>query len=60
MRAAYLGGQSIAGLARDHHVSRGAIRTAVADLLPEHTAADTGTRPRNCRSSSTCRARSPT
>ncbi|GAA3133993.1 hypothetical protein GCM10010521_19720 [Streptomyces rameus] len=26
--------------ARDHHVSRGAIRTAVADLLPEHTAAD--------------------
>ncbi|MFF3950547.1 recombinase family protein [Streptomyces sp. NPDC001902] len=41
VRAAYLGGQSIAGLARDHHVSRGAIRTAVvADLLPEHVAAD--------------------
>ncbi|MET8746145.1 recombinase family protein [Streptomyces hygroscopicus] len=40
VRAAYLGGQSIAGLARAHHVSRGAIRTAVADLLPEHTAAD--------------------
>ncbi|WP_030410653.1 recombinase family protein [Streptomyces sp. NRRL S-1448] len=39
VRAAYLGGQSIAGLARDHHVSRGAIRTAVADLMPEHTAA---------------------
>jgi transposase-like protein len=38
VRAAYLGGQSIAALARDHHVSRGAIRTAVADLLPEHTA----------------------
>lgn len=37
VRAAYLGGQSIAGLARDHHVSRGAIRTAVADLMPEHT-----------------------
>jgi transposase-like protein len=37
VRAAYLGGQSIAGLARDHHVSRGAIRTAVADLVPEHT-----------------------
>ncbi len=27
------------GLARDHHVSRGAIRTAVADLMPEHTTA---------------------
>jgi DNA invertase Pin-like site-specific DNA recombinase len=38
VRAAYLGGQSIAGLARDHHVSRGAIRTAVADLMPDHTA----------------------
>ncbi|MFI9781663.1 recombinase family protein [Streptomyces sp. NPDC051956] len=40
VRAAYLGGQSIAALARDHHVSRGAIRTAVADLLPEHTVVD--------------------
>ncbi|CAL9626714.1 hypothetical protein SUDANB99_05926 (plasmid) [Streptomyces sp. enrichment culture] len=29
---------SIAALARDHGVSRGAIRTAVADLLPDHTA----------------------
>lgn len=38
VRAAYLGGQSIAALARDHHVSRGAIRTAVADLLPERVA----------------------
>ncbi|MEW2051249.1 recombinase family protein [Streptomyces sp. NPDC005476] len=37
VRAGYMGGQSIAGLARDHHVSRGAIRTAVADLMPEHT-----------------------
>ncbi|QIY76255.1 recombinase family protein [Streptomyces sp. RLB1-33] len=37
VRAGYLGGQSIAGLARDHHVSRGAIRTAVADLMPQHT-----------------------
>ncbi|MEW1615664.1 MULTISPECIES: recombinase family protein [unclassified Streptomyces] len=37
VRAGYLGGRSIAGLARDHHVSRGAIRTAVADLMPEHT-----------------------
>jgi hypothetical protein len=40
VRAAYLGGRSIAGLARDHHVSRGAIRTAVADLMPEHTVVD--------------------
>ncbi|MFE5038624.1 recombinase family protein [Streptomyces sp. NPDC056683] len=38
VRAAYLGGQSIAALARTHHVSRGAIRTAVADLMPHHTA----------------------
>ncbi|MFJ8547221.1 recombinase family protein [Streptomyces sp. NPDC093586] len=38
VRAAYLDGQSIAALARDHHVSRGAIRTAVADLLPERVA----------------------
>ncbi|WP_432128067.1 hypothetical protein [Streptomyces sp. bgisy082] len=38
VRAAYLEGRSIAALARDHRVSRGAIRTAVADLLPEHTA----------------------
>ncbi|MDI1453628.1 hypothetical protein NHG22_07335 [Streptomyces sp. ATE26] len=38
VRATYLEGRSIAALARDHHVSRGAIRTAVADLLPNHTA----------------------
>ncbi|MFE2069835.1 hypothetical protein ACFXDH_47010 [Streptomyces sp. NPDC059467] len=38
MRAAYLEGRSIAALARDHEVSRGAIRTAVADLLHDHTA----------------------
>ncbi|MFC8647346.1 recombinase family protein [Streptomyces anulatus] len=38
IRTAYLEGRSIAALARDHGVSRGAIRTAVADLLPEHTA----------------------
>ncbi|MDT0347750.1 recombinase family protein [Streptomyces litchfieldiae] len=37
VRTAYLDGRSIAALARDHHVSRGAIRTAVADLLPDHT-----------------------
>ncbi|WP_327344277.1 recombinase family protein [Streptomyces europaeiscabiei] len=38
VRTAYLEGRSIAALARDHDVSRGAIRTAVADLMPEHTA----------------------
>ncbi|MDD1062503.1 hypothetical protein NMG29_30545 [Streptomyces cocklensis] len=38
VRTAYLEGRSIAALARDHHVSRAAIRTAVADLLPDHTA----------------------
>lgn len=37
-RTAYLEGRSIAALARDHGVSRGAIRTAVADLLPDHIA----------------------
>ncbi|MER7870573.1 recombinase family protein [Streptomyces sp. SID8376] len=37
VRTAYLEGRSIAALARDHRVSRGAIRTAVADLLPEHS-----------------------
>ncbi|MFF4576502.1 resolvase [Streptomyces sp. NPDC001410] len=42
MRTAYQEGRSIAALARDHDVSRGAIRTAVADLLPEYTAADPG------------------
>ncbi|MCX4822893.1 recombinase family protein [Streptomyces sp. NBC_01142] len=39
VRTAYLDGQSIAALAREHGVSRGAVRTAVADLLPEYTAA---------------------
>jgi DNA invertase Pin-like site-specific DNA recombinase len=42
VRTAYLEGQSIAALSREHGVSRGAIRTAVADLLPEHTPADPG------------------
>ncbi|MFH8983372.1 recombinase family protein [Streptomyces varsoviensis] len=42
VRTAYLEGRPIAALARDHGVSRGAIRTAVADLLPEHTAGDPG------------------
>ncbi|MDX3539644.1 resolvase [Streptomyces sp. MB09-01] len=40
VRAAYLEGRSIAVLARDHGVSRGAIRTAVADLLPDRTASE--------------------
>ncbi|MGQ4364285.1 recombinase family protein [Streptomyces sp. SAS_272] len=40
VRAAYLDGRSIAALAREYDVSRGAIRTAVADLMPEHTAPD--------------------
>ncbi|MDH6629348.1 DNA invertase Pin-like site-specific DNA recombinase [Streptomyces sp. LBL] len=38
VRTAYLEGRSIAALARGHGVSRGAIRTAVADLLPDRTA----------------------
>ncbi|MFI2764283.1 recombinase family protein [Streptomyces echinatus] len=40
VRTAYLAGRSIAALARAHGVSRGAIRTAVADLLPDRSAAD--------------------
>ncbi|MFD3481021.1 recombinase family protein [Streptomyces sp. NPDC058695] len=42
VRTAYREGRSIAALAREHNVSRGAIRTAVVDLLPEYTAADPG------------------
>lgn len=38
--AAYLEGRSIAALVRNHEVSRGTIRTAVADLLPVHTTID--------------------
>ncbi|MFJ4866187.1 recombinase family protein [Streptomyces sp. NPDC088748] len=38
VRTAYLKGRSIAALAREHGVSRGAIRTAIADLMPDHTA----------------------
>ncbi|WP_406326716.1 hypothetical protein [Streptomyces sp. NBC_00203] len=34
VHAAYLDGQSIASLAREHDVSRGAIRTAAVDLMP--------------------------
>ncbi|WP_329474173.1 resolvase [Streptomyces sp. NBC_01723] len=40
MRTAYLDGRSIADLARAHGVSRGAVRTAIADLVPEHVAAN--------------------
>ncbi|GGR46299.1 resolvase [Streptomyces netropsis] len=40
VRTAYLENRSIAALARGHGVSRGAIRTAVADLLPDHTAVE--------------------
>ncbi|RPE47078.1 DNA invertase Pin-like site-specific DNA recombinase [Streptomyces sp. Ag109_O5-1] len=36
VRTAYMERRSIAALARDHGVSRGAIRTAVADLMPDH------------------------
>lgn len=43
VRTAYLEGRSIAALARDHGVSRGAIRTAVADLLPDHAAIEEDT-----------------
>lgn len=42
VRTAYLEGRSVAVLARDHGVSRGVIRSAVADLLPEYTAVDPG------------------
>lgn len=36
VRTAYLDGRSIAALAREHGVSRGAVRTAVADLMSDH------------------------
>lgn len=36
VRTVYLEGRSIAALARDCGVSRAAIRTAVADLMPDH------------------------
>ncbi|MFK0259296.1 recombinase family protein [Streptomyces sp. NPDC090445] len=60
VRTAYLEGRSIAALARERGVSRGAIRTAVADLLPEYTAADPGAPAPELPVTSTCRARSPT
>jgi DNA invertase Pin-like site-specific DNA recombinase len=43
VRQAYRIGTSIAALARAHGVSRGAIRTAVADLLPGHPEKPTAT-----------------
>ncbi|MER6254655.1 recombinase family protein [Streptomyces sp. NPDC001584] len=45
VRTAYLEGRSIAALSRDHGVSRGAIRTAVADLLPDHTTTEEAAAP---------------
>ncbi|APS22754.1 hypothetical protein TK78_30320 [Streptomyces sp. Tue 6075] len=50
MRAAHLEGRSIAAVTRDHRVSRGAIRTAVADLLSDHTLCAGTRRPRRCQS----------
>ncbi|WP_233359326.1 hypothetical protein [Streptomyces sp. GMY02] len=38
VRTGYLEGRAIIALARDHDINRGAIRTAVAGLLPEHVA----------------------
>ncbi|MEU4986434.1 resolvase [Streptomyces sp. NPDC021969] len=50
VRTAFLEGRSIAALAREHGVSRGAIRTAVADLRPEHTAIEEDSPAPSCRS----------
>ncbi|MGW2320370.1 recombinase family protein [Streptomyces sp. NPDC001680] len=61
VRTAYLEGRSVAVLARDHGVSRGVIRSAVADLLPEYTAVDPGApAPELAVPPPTCWARSPT
>ncbi|WP_404795442.1 serine integrase family protein [Streptomyces tendae] len=45
VRTAYLEDQSIAALAREHGVSRGAVRTAISDLLPEHVADEVASAP---------------
>ncbi|WP_424922691.1 recombinase family protein, partial [Streptomyces sp. wa53] len=45
VRTAHLEGRSIAALAREHGVGRGAVRTAVADLLPDHTATEEAVAP---------------
>lgn len=58
MRTAYLEGRSIAARARDYGVSRGAIRTAVAGLMPDHTAIDQENTPMTWSSPSSSR-RSP-
>lgn len=49
VRRAYRDGTSIAALARQHGVSRGAIRTAVADLLPDQPAAEAVPQPRTVK-----------
>jgi hypothetical protein len=43
VQAGYRGGQPITAPPRNDHVSRGVIRTAVAELLPEYTAVDQDT-----------------
>ncbi|SDC10202.1 putative DNA-invertase from lambdoid prophage Rac [Raineyella antarctica] len=45
VRRDYLAGASIAALARQHQVSRAAIRTTLADLLPDRPARPTKTAP---------------
>ncbi|MFJ2819135.1 recombinase family protein [Streptomyces sp. NPDC087294] len=60
VRTAYLEGRSIAALARDHGVSRGASVPPSRTSCPSTRPPTRAPRPRSCRSSSTCRARSPT
>ncbi|MFI1801141.1 resolvase [Streptomyces sp. NPDC020379] len=61
VRTAHLEGRSIAALVCDHDVSRSAVRTAITDLLPEHTAADhEDTMALELPVTSICRAGSPT
>ncbi|MGW5903731.1 hypothetical protein ACWFQ6_18515 [Streptomyces althioticus] len=59
VRTSYLGGQSIPSLAREYAGSRGAIRTAVADLLPDYTVVDLDAPAPELLVPSICRARSP-
>ncbi|MFD8267189.1 hypothetical protein [Streptomyces althioticus] len=58
--SSHLGGQSIPSLAREYAVSRGAVRTAVADLLPDYTVVDLDAPTPELLAPSICRARSPT
>ncbi|WP_327392360.1 helix-turn-helix domain-containing protein [Streptomyces sp. NBC_01186] len=60
VRTTYLEGRSIAALAREHGVSRGAIRTAVADLMPDHTAIKEDAPAPELPVTLACPARSPT